>query len=345
MANDILDMQSYVEFSKRINALEAKNEELGSKVSLLEGKTQALETTVAELQRDRSNNEAKLTAIEAKLTKNEAKLADSEAMLTKNEAKLTAIEAKLTAIISTLAPGNLVALHASGRSDGKTLFENKSDYGVVVRSERTHSKFFKRGDKAAIDLGSHSDSLVIISIPELGLHHIYEGNAPQLQWKGFPNRLIVAPDATSLIPPISCFTEEQEVVFTTDTSNITVKNESEHGLPIQVWNGSAFSNVAHRAKVTLPTTRFATIVVRDPKTQVTRYYQGIARHLTFTSFKYPSELQFDTGFYFLAESTGNSLRLRNRHLAENDLDHAVFHRRDKPWATLEVFGTLWVKNP
>ncbi|KAJ3396399.1 hypothetical protein HDU80_009984, partial [Chytriomyces hyalinus] len=309
MAKDILDMQSYVEaLGEKIGALEAKNQALETTLTLLqhdarsnneakltaiEAKVTAIEAKLGDSKAKLTKNEAKVTAIEAKVTAIEAKMADSKAKLTKNEAKLTAIEAKmadseakltaieakmadsesmLTAIISTLAPGNLVAIHTSGRSDGKTvLFKNLSNYTVVVKSERTDSKFVKRRGEAEIDLGSRSDSLVIISIPELGLYHIYKGNARQLQWKGFPNRLIVAPDATSLIPPISCFTEGEEVEFITNTnaSYITVKNKSEHSLPIQVWNGSGFANVAHQATLTLPTTRFATIVVRDPQTHVT----------------------------------------------------------------------------
>ncbi|KAJ3246613.1 hypothetical protein HDU78_006602 [Chytriomyces hyalinus] len=307
---------------------------LGETIGALEGRIETLETNVGALQ---ARNQALETSIGA--------LQDSNQAL---ETKIAQLESKEAAIISTLAPGDLVASDTP-RAD-TTTFKNMSQYGVVVTFKNmsqygvvVNSTFVSK--EATIDLGRHRDDLVIISIPELGLHHIYNGNHTQLEWKGFPNRLIVAPDATSLIPPTCCFTEEN-VDADANMTNITVTNMSQHKLPIQVWNGSEFKSVLFEHTCTLPTTQFATVVVRDPTTLITSYYQGIARNLTFNRFHYPSELRFDNGFYFHAQQNGDSLRLRNvRSGARYDSDQVVFHRKDTQWPTLHIIGTLTADKP
>ncbi|KAJ3408373.1 hypothetical protein HDU80_005877 [Chytriomyces hyalinus] len=241
----------------------------------------------------------------------------------------------LSAVMATLTPGNLV-LSGPAATDGVATFVNKSLYTVEVTiATPSQSHIVHYLGTVAIPVGS----CITISIPAMGLHHMYCGNGTLLEWNGFPEHLMAARNTTALIQATSTvtavFTEGNKIDFNDGDINkeVRVFNDATDRKPIEVWNGSAFVRVAHGNTAAVTSQQFANIVVRD---------QGVARNLTFKSFTpdYPSEVHFDNGFHFFAEQNGNSLRLQN-HLSPHGLDQVVFHRRDTQWPTLEVKGRMY----
>ncbi|KAJ3252392.1 hypothetical protein HDU77_005173 [Chytriomyces hyalinus] len=250
----------------------------------------------------------------------------------------------LSAVMATLIPGNLV-LSGPAATDGVATFVNKSLYTVEVKiATPSQSHIVHYLGTVAIPVGS----CITISIPAMGLHHMYCGNSTLLEWNGFPEHLMAARNTTALIQATSTvtavFTEGDKIDFNDGNINkeVRVFNDATDRKPVEVWNGSAFVRVAHGDTATVTSQQFANIVVRDPRTHATGFYQGVARKLTFKSFTpdYPSEVHFDNGFHFFAEENGNSLRLQNR-LSPQGLDQVVFHRRDTQWPTLEVKGRMY----
>ncbi|KAJ3232765.1 hypothetical protein HDU78_006860 [Chytriomyces hyalinus] len=266
-------------------------------------------------------------------------------------------DAMLSAVMSAMAPG--ILKHSSPPASSGVTFVNKSDYTVQIKFANPSSTHFverpvHRLGSVEIPVGSHINTCIAISIPAMGLHHVYCGDSSLLEWEGFPEHLMAAHNTTSLIQATSTvkavFTDGDKIDFNKGdiTKAVTVTNSATNRHPVEVWNGSAFVKVAHGESTTVNSMQFANIVLRDPRSHVTALYQGVARNLTFESFTpgdYPSELHFHDGWK--VHVLHASLTFSNTQTAsdEDTQAHVFITKKNTPNVTLHVHGGFHVDKP
>ncbi|KAJ3399695.1 hypothetical protein HDU80_007673 [Chytriomyces hyalinus] len=238
-------------------------------------------------------------------------------------------DAMLSAVMSTVAPG--VLKHSSPPATSGVTFVNNSDYTVQIKVATSSEEYtVHRLGSVKIPVGSHINTCITISIPAMGLHHVYCGNSSLLEWE--------------------VFTDGDKIDFKEGdiTKVLTLYNNATDGSTVEVWTGSAFEKLGHGNRTPLKSMQFANIVLRDPRTHVIAFYQGVARDLTFKSFTpgdYPSELHFCDGWKLHVLRA--SLRFSNTQTSNQEFTqaHVSITKRNTKEVTLHVHGGLHVDKP